>query len=197
MKRETLLEQGFTEEQVTTILNMFHANVDNEKKLQEQLGSLQTQLADYETTKAKLSEMEREKMTADEKLEADKKETEKNLAESRKILNHSKVASILAEAGITDEETINALVSDDETLSVANATRIANSFKTMRDETVKKTKEDLQNADIKPNGSNVTQKSDTDLITNKEQFNALLMKDYAKAKEFKDNNPELYSEIMK
>jgi hypothetical protein len=176
---------------------MFHANVDNEKKLQEQLGSLQTQLADYETTKAKLSEMEREKMTADEKLEADKKETEKNLAESRKILNHSKVASILAEAGITDEETINALVSDDETLSVANATRIANSFKTMRDETVKKTKEDLQNADIKPNGSNVTQKSDTDLITNKEQFNALLMKDYAKAKEFKDNNPELYSEIMK
>ena len=70
---------------------MFHDNVENEKKTQEQLGAMQAQMADYESLKAKLTELEREKMTADEKLEADKKQTELNLAESRKILNKAKV----------------------------------------------------------------------------------------------------------
>ena len=196
MKRETLLEQGFTEEQTTKILNMFHNNAENEKKLQEQLGAMQTQMADYETIKSKLSQLEREKMTADEKLEADRKQTELNLAESRKILNKAKVASILAEAGITDEETINALVTDDENICVANATKIANSFKTMKEETVKETKKSMQQTDVKPNGSNA-KKEQEDLTMTKDKFTELLKTDYTKAKEWKDNNPELYKEIIK
>lgn len=196
MKRETLLEQGFTEEQTTKILNMFHDNVENEKKTQEKLGAMQAQMADYESLKAKLTELEREKMTADEKLEADKKQTELNLAESRKILNKAKVSSILAEAGITDEETINALVTDDENVCIANATKIANSFKTMKEETVKETKKSMQQADLKPNGSNA-KKEQEDLVMTKDKFNQLLKTDYTKAKEWKDNNPELYKEITK
>ena len=196
MKRETLLEQGFTEEQTTKILNMFHDNVENEKKTQEQLGAMQAQMADYESLKAKLTELEREKMTADEKLEADKKQTELNLAESRKILNKAKVSSILAEAGITDEETINALVTDDENVCIANATKIANSFKNMKEETIKETKKSMQQAVVKPTGSNAKNEQG-DLVMNKDKFNQLLKSDYTKAKEWKDNNPELYKEITK
>jgi NhaP-type Na+/H+ and K+/H+ antiporter len=198
MKRETLLEKGFTEEQVTTILNMFHANVDSEKKLEEQLEALQTQLADYEVTKTKLSELEREKMSADEKIEADKKETAKNLAESRIIKNQAKVEKILSEVGITDENRIKALVSDDEALCVATATQIANSFKALKENTIKETTANLQAKDVKPAGSNVKSNGDdSSTITNKEQFTELLKKDYTKAKAWKDSNPELYSEIMK
>lgn len=201
MKRETLLEQGFSEEQVTLILNMFHNTAENDKKLQEQLGTLQTQLADYEITKAELDTLKREKMSESEKMEADKKEIEKNLAESRTIRNEAKVTAILAEIGITDSETIKDLVSDDENVSVAKARRYVDNFNKMREDTIKKTKEELQKTDVKPNGSNSTitdnENEVADLTMTKEKFNKMLMENYTEAKAWKDNNPDLYQQIMK
>lgn len=201
MKRETLLEQGFSEEQVTLILNMFHNTAESDKKLQEQLGALQTQLADYEVTKAELDTLKREKMSENEKLEADRKEIEKNLAESRTIKNEAKVTAILAEIGITDSETIKDLVSDDENISISKARRYVDNFKKMKEDTIKKTKEELQKRDVKPNGSNSSVTDDeeevADLTMTKDKFNEMLRKNYTEAKAWKDNNPDLYNEIMK
>lgn len=203
MDRETLLEKGLTAEQVTAVLDLFHDDDGKNKKtaqenvdLKKQIADFQTKLANYEEIKEKLDAIEKEKMTDQEKIEAMKKETEKNLAESRIIKNQSKVSSILAEVGITDEDTIKSLVSDDEETSINNANAIAKAFKTMKEETEKKTKEEIQNANVKPNGSNVdpTQKSE---VMDRDKFEKLLKENYTKAKEWKDNNLELYNEIMK
>ena len=203
MNRETLLEKGLTAEQVTAVLDLFHDDDGKNKKtaqenvdLKKQITEFQTKLANYEEIKEKLDVIEKEKMTDQEKIEAMKKETEKNLAESRMIKNQSKVTSILAEVGITDEDTIKSLVSDDEQTSINNANAIAKAFKTMKDETIKQTKESIQQANVKPNGSNVDTGKGSEVMT-KDKFDELLKKNYTEAKEWKDHNPELYQEIMK
>ena len=156
-----MLGENATDEQVTAVLNMVHqekARADSlEQKLNAQSMVNKETESKYQEIASKLDELEKEKMTEAEKLELKQKEVEKNLAESRKTLSKAKAQEIFSKVGITDEEIINTVVSDNIDTTIANATMIANKFKFVQDETIKKTKEDLANLDIKPTPSNVSQ----------------------------------------
>lgn len=162
MDRKTLLDKGYSEEQVTDLLNLFHSNENKEEitKLQQDLAKANQKMADYDTIKAKLDAIDKEKMTREEKIAMAEKEANEKLAKANKFLNATKAKSILIEAGMTsDSETLDTIVakiaSEDETSTIDGATVIANAFKNLKEETVKKTKEELANIDIKPKPSNV------------------------------------------
>ncbi len=202
LKRETFLAKGFTEEEVTEILDGYHENNEKAKKLEKELLETQAKIQGFNEMKQKLDILENEKMTDAEKLEAKEKELAKREEqinkrdrESQRTLNSAKVKNILSEIGIIDEEIVNDLVTDEETSSIEKAQRYVKTFKKMQEDTIKKTKEEMQQANIKPNGSNVKSDDEATIITTKEQFDNLLKKDYSKAKEWKDNNPTLYENL--
>ena len=156
-----MLGENATDEQVSAVLNSLHqekARADDlEKKLNAQSMVNKEVETKYQEIATKLDELEKEKMTEAEKLQLKEKEVEKNLAESRKTLSKAKAQEIFSKVGITDEEIINTVVSDNIDTTIANATMIANKFKFVQEETVKKTKEEIANLDVKPAPSNVSQ----------------------------------------
>lgn len=193
-KREYWLEKGYTEEQVTEILNGFH---ESSKGLQKELADIKAQNVTYAndnaTMKTRLEEIDKANMSEQEKLEQMKKETLKNLSDSKKILNSAKAKEILTETGISGEElekVVKSIVSEDEKLTIENATNIATIYKNIKEQTVKKTKEDLLNMNLKPNYSN---KDSNNGIMTKEEFNKL---SYNEQKKLKDERPEEYRAIM-
>lgn len=193
-KREYWLEKGYTEEQVTEILNGFH---ESSKGLQKELADIKAQNVtfanDNATMKTRLEEIDKANMSEQEKLEQMKKETLKNLSDSKKILNSAKAKEILTETGISGEElekVVKSIVSEDEKLTIENATNIATIYKNIKEQTVKKTKEDLLNMNLKPNYSN---KDSNNGIMTREEFNKL---SYNEQKKLKDERPEEYRAIM-
>lgn len=159
MDRKTLLEKGYTEEQVTELLNMFHLDENKEEltKVKKELAEATQKMVDYDTMKAKLDAIDKEKMTREEKIAAAEKEATQKLAEANKYLNSTKAKGILIGAGVTGDidKIISRITSEDEASTIESANEIANMIKTMREDTVRKTKEDLANINIKPNPSNV------------------------------------------
>lgn len=194
MDRKTLLEKGFTEEQVTEILNGFHAEkqeLEAEKtRLSKELDAKIKEAQELAGYKAQLAEIEKSKMTETEQIAAMKKEAEENLKQSKIIYNKAQAKSILASVGIEDEDIINDLTTSDETKTVEAATRIANRFKTMQEETAKKTKAELANIDITPNGSN-TQPNDNNGMT-WEKFSQLSSEEQDK---FANEHPEEFDNL--
>ena len=95
-------------------------------------------------------------MSEQEKMEEQKKEIEKNLRESRIIVNTAKAKEILAGIPLTDE-IINSLVRDDEQATITNATNLKAQIESLKTETDKKVREELANIDLKPSISNVPQ----------------------------------------
>lgn len=156
-----MLGENATDEQVTAVLNSLHqekSRADNlEKQLNAQSMVNQEVESKYKELATKLDEIEKEKMTEAEKLQLKEKEIETNLAESRKTLSKAKAQEILSQVGITDEDIIKTVVSDNIDNTIASATILANKFKFVQEETVKKTKEELANLDVKPAPSNVSQ----------------------------------------
>lgn len=159
MDRKTLLDKGYTEEQVTELLNMFHLDENKEEltKVQKELAEATKKMVDYDTMKAKLDAIDKEKMTREEKIAAAEKEATQKLAEANKYLNSTKAKGILIEAGVTGDidKIISRITSEDEASTIESANEIANMVKAMREDTVRKTKEDLANINVKPNPSNV------------------------------------------
>ena len=193
-KREYWLEKGYTEEQVTEILNGFH---ESSKGLQKELADIKAQNVTYAndnaTMKTRLEEIDKANMSEQEKLEQMKKETLKNLSDSKKILNSAKAKEILTETGISGEEldkVVNSIVSEDEKLTIENANNIATIYKNIKEQTIKKTKEDLLNMNLKPNYSN---KDSNNGIMTRDEFNKL---SYNEQKKLKDERPEEYRAIM-
>ena len=75
MKREDLLAKGYTEEQVTDLLNTFHEVNNENKKLQSELdkkASLETQNQELQK---QLDEIHKANMTEQEKINAEKRFT--------------------------------------------------------------------------------------------------------------------------
>ena len=153
-----LLGEGATEEQIKTLLDKFHAK-DNELRTKtNELNSVQSQLDDtnkkLNNTQSQLDAINKAQMTDAEKMEAQKKEAEEYLANSKKIFAKAKAQEILSSVGITDEELINTLVTDDVDLTVKNANIYVNNIKTISESVEKKTKEALSAQDLKPTPSN-------------------------------------------
>ena len=171
MSREqakALLGENATDEQINALLNKFH---EEQKELKDQIATmekdnsnLKTKNAELQGYKTKIDEIEREKMSEAEKIQLSKEEwAEKNrMADLR--LNSIEAKSILIGAGVSDAEA-EALVASivkenkDDTLKAANL--LAAQFNSIKENTAKRTKEELSNIDIKPNPSNKVVDSET------------------------------------
>ena len=180
-----ILGEGATEEQVTNLLNSFH---NAEKTKNDEIANLKNQMAqysDYNELKKRLDDIDKANMTEQEKLEEQRKETEKNLRESRIIVNTARAKEILAGEEI-DEEIIASLVSDNMDVTIAKATKMKQTLSTLRDNVTKKTKEDLTNANIDPNLSNVDPNKD-DAVMTFEKFSDLSV---AEQEKWLEANPD-------
>ena len=193
MDRKTLLEKGFTEEQVTEILNGFHAEKqaleDEKNRLSKELDAKTKEASELAGYKAQIAEIEKSKMTEAEQIAAMKKEAAENLKQSKIIYNKAQAKSILAAVGIEDEDIINDLTTSDEAKTIEAATRIANRFKNMQEETAKKTKEQLANIDITPAGSN---KPTADNVMTWEKFSMMSAEEQDK---FANEHPEEFENL--
>lgn len=163
MKREDLLAKGYTEEQVTDLLNMFHGiNKEKDKKIAD-LQSEVLQKSEFETkyneANAKLEEINKANMTEQEKFEAMKKETENNYKQSKIIVNKAKAKEVLGGLNI-DDSLIDTLVSEDENATIQRANLLKNTFTNYKDNVVKETKEAITTIDVKPSATNIPQRDD-------------------------------------
>jgi len=153
MKRDELLAKGYTEEQVTDLLNMYHTQnteISNLNKKLESKTELEKQNADLQK---QLDDINKAKLTEQEKLELAKQETEKNLKESRKIYNKAKVKEILAGYDIEDD-IINSFVTEDENTSINGANLFKTRLDTIIADTTKKVQDSIASIDVRPNASN-------------------------------------------
>lgn len=171
MKREELISKGYTEEQASELLDMFHANMKNVTKqnesLQNDLAIATEKIAGLSQKEQELNQIKQSQLTESEKVALREKEIEEKLkeaskkeSEARKVLNEAKAKVILAEIGGVSDSILKSIVTDDEEVTIQNANELLNQFKSFKEETILKTKEELSSLDIKPNASNSTQTND-------------------------------------
>lgn len=193
MKREDLLEKGFTEEQTTEILDMFHKNNSNITKanqdLQSQLDTANNKIAGLTKLENELNAIKQSQLSEQEKQEIARKETEKNLAESRRILNTAKAKEIFSEIGGVSDTILNAIVTDDENSTLANANALLTEMKTRAEKTINETKEQLSTLDIKPTASNVLNEN---AQMTWEKFEALTVEEQNK---FAEEHPQEFNQL--
>ena len=159
-KARQILGEGATEEQITNLLNNWHIDEQTKiKELENQLNGLQEENkkhSDYDKIKKQLDDINKANMTEQEKLEQQKKEIEKNLKDSRIIVNTAKAKDLLA--GLNVNDTIIAkLVSEDENETINSVNELKTMLETQKELVSKQTKESLTNVDLKPTISNVNQ----------------------------------------
>ena len=189
MKREELIAKGYTEEQATELLNLFHSENNemkaNNAKLQNDLNIANNTIAELNKVQVAFNEMQQAQMTDQQKVEAMRAEAEKNLAESRKIVSKAQAKTIFAEIGGIDDAILDTLVSEDLTKTEANAKALVDLIKSRDEATAKKTKEDLANLNVLPNPSNVNGGNKVDSQMTKEEFSKLTREE--KTKIFKED----------
>lgn len=195
MKREELLAKGFTEEQVTEILNMHHnealqVNKENER-LKGELASANEKISGYSNMEKEYNDYKQSLMTEQEKFEAMKKEAAQNLAMSKRVYNEAQAKTILAEIGGIDEAVLKSIVSEDSEKTIANANALVSMFKTRQEETIKKTKEEIQNANILPTPSNVP--TGEQVIKTFDDFDKLT---YEEQDKFQREHPEEFEKLQ-
>lgn len=183
-----MLGENATDEQVSSILDVFHAN---EKTLKDENESLTNQLSkysDYDEMKKKLDDIETAKLSEQERLQKEKEEIAKNLKESRMIKNTAKAKEILAGLNVSDN-LISSLISEDEALTIANANELLTSLNTLKDEVAKKTKEELTTLNIKPN---VNDKNLDDGVMTFDKFKEMSIEEQNK---FAEEHPEEFEKL--
>ena len=184
-----ILGEGATDEQITNYLDGYHAI---EKEKNKEINDLKAQLNkfnDYDDIKKKLDDIEKANMSEQEKLENMKKEYEKNLHDSKIIVNKAKAKQILAGLDISDD-IINSLVVEDEAQTTQNATNLASQINTIKEAVVKQTKEELNALDVKPNISNVDPNQDNTM--NWDKFTQLSQEEQSK---FQMEHPEEFMNL--
>ena len=188
MKREVLLEKGYSEEQVTDLLNMFHEQNQKNNDLQNEVNKLKGFETKFNEIQTQMDEINKSKMTEQEKIDAAKKEADDYLNKSRIIYNTAKAKEILAGYDVSDE-LIQNLVNGDETSTINSA----NQLKSLLDDKIEKTaikiKDEISNKDVKPTPSNIPQQDDTMTI---EKFSKLSM---TEQKQWKDAHLDEYHEM--
>jgi len=125
--------------------------------------------SDYDEIKKQLDDINKANMSEQEKLEAQKKEIEKNLKESRITVARAKAKEVLAGEGLTDDQ-IEDLVSDDLDATISRANRWKETINAIKDATAKVTTENLTKIDLTPTMTNVNQNDDAMTF---EKFNKL------------------------
>ena len=189
MKREDLLAKGYTEEQVTDLLNTFHSINSENKLLKNEVESKQELVNQNLELQRQLDEINKANMTEQEKLETEKAEIEKNLANAKKIYNKAKVKEILAGENI-DEQLIDNLVSEDEATTIANANLFKTTLEGLKETVAKQTKESITNLNVKPSPTNIPQGDDT---MTAEKFNKMTLTEQVM---WKRENAQEYEQIF-
>lgn len=168
-----ILGEEATEEQITNLLNNYHIQESAKvKELQTEMANLKEQnnkYSDYDEIKKQLDDINKANMSEQEKLEAQKKEIEKNLKESRITVARAKAKEVLAGEGLTDDQ-IEDLVSDDLDATISRANRWKETINAIKDATAKVTTENLTKIDLTPTMTNVNQNDDAMTF---EKFNKL------------------------
>lgn len=190
MQRESLIEKGYSEEQVTELLDLFHKNnnqtkVDNDN-LKNEINKLKDFESKYNDLQKQMEEINKSKMTEQEKIEAEKKEAEDFLNKSKVIYNTAKAKDILAGYDV-DDTLINSLVTNDEQSTIANANLLKSKLDNVQESVAKKVREEIANLNAKPSPSNVSNQGD-DIMT-KDKFMSMSM---AEQKKWKDANLDQY-----
>ena len=174
-KAREILGEEATEEQITNLLNNWHLDESAKvKELEAKLIGLEQEAnkhSDYDEIKSKLDEINRANMSEQEKLEAQKKEIETNLRNSRIIVNTAKAKDILVGLDL-DEDIIKMLVSDDEATTINNANKLKAKFDSTKEIVAKETKESLTNVNLNPQMTNVNQ-NEGDAIMTFDKFSKL------------------------
>lgn len=200
MKREELLEKGYTEEQVSELLDAWHkanANLSKEnEKLKTDLGQANETISGLNQKVSGLTKVEEEynaikqsQLTDEEKRKLALEEAEKKQREANKIYNTAKAREIFSEIGGISDEVLSSIITDDEKTTVANATNLLNLIKT-RDEAIEKTTtEKLTSLDLKPNPSNT---SPQDNVMTWEKFDSLSSDEQMK---FAEEHPDDFAKM--
>jgi cell division septum initiation protein DivIVA len=200
MKREELLEKGYTEEQVSELLDAWHkanANLSKEnEKLKTDLGQANETISGLNQKVSGLTKVEEEynaikqsQLTDEEKRKLALEEAEKKQREANKIYNTAKAREIFSEIGGISDEVLSSIITDDEKTTVANATNLLNLIKT-RDEAIEKTTtEKLTSLDLKPNPSNT---SPQDNVMTWEKFDSLSSDEQIK---FAEEHPDDFAKM--
>ena len=158
-----LLGENATDEQVSAVLDKFHSE---QKELKEKVTNLESDVtkltntnSELEKYKTKHLESEKANMTKEQLLEAREKELAEKTKKTELLHNSIKAKSILVGAGVDEaraDELVASIVKEDENATIASANLLAQQFKSIEENTAKKTKEALLTADVKPNPSNKT-----------------------------------------
>lgn len=146
-----------TKEQVDNLLMNVNKNDQEQRKqiadLTEQIESLtrsSEKYKDYDDIKKQLDDINRANMTEQERLA----EREKNIAkleqETNRRNNRSIVKEVVSGLGLSDE-VIESLVNDDANISKKNAENLVSQINSIKEATIKATKDELINVDVKPN----------------------------------------------
>lgn len=165
MKRETLLEKGYTEEQVTELLDLWHssnANLtsENEKlksdlsNANETISGLNQKVSGLSKVQEELNSIKQSQLSDEEKRKLALEDAEKAKREANVILNTAKAKEILSEVGGVDDAMLQAIVSDNSDTTISNATNLLMLLKAREENVVKATTEKLSSLDVKPNPSN-------------------------------------------
>ena len=159
-KAREILGENATEEQITNLLNQWHIDESSKiKDLENQVNNLTEQNnkhSDYDDLKKQLDDINKANMTEQEKLEAQKKEIEQNLTQSRIIVNTAKAKEILAGLNVSDK-LVAKLVSEDETTTIESANELKTMLEVQKDDVTKKVQEGLTKMNVQPTISNVPQ----------------------------------------
>ena len=165
-----ILGEGATEEQITNLLNNYHVQESAKTKaLEEQVNNLSQQISkysDYDSLKSQLDEINKAKMTEEEKIAELKKQTEENYKISKMAVSRAKAKEILAGENLTDDD-IEDFVSDDLEKTIAKANRWKETINAIKANTEKVTTEKLASADLKPSMSNVNQNEEGEMTFDK------------------------------
>ena len=184
-----ILGEGATEEQITNTLNALHNQTNSLKQELESVKATQSKYSDYDDIKKQLEEINKANMSQEEKMKADREEIAKNLRESKLIKNKAKVLEVLAGRDI-DDEIIDSIVGEDESISIAKATKLATKLDNLIAETKKKTEEDIATLNVKPNLPNTDPNNDGAM--NWDKFSKLSVEEQNK---FANEHPEEFASL--
>ena len=188
MKRENWIEKGFSEEQTTDILNEFHGLNQEIERLKKEVASSNETKAKADELQKQIDEINKAKMTEQEKIDANLKESEELKRKAQIALNTANAKTILAGYDV-DDEIIASIVSGDEQSAINKANLLKSKFDTLKDNTSKQVREELSNLSAKPNPSNVPNQDDT---MTKEKFSKMTM---TEQKLWKDEHLDEYHEM--
>ena len=193
MKREDLLAKGYTEEQVTDLLNTFHSANNEVKKENE---NLRKELENKTQVEAKANELQKQidaineaNLTEQERIAKEKEEADRYLSNAKKINNTAKAKEILAGLDI-DDTLIATLVSEDENATINNASLLKSKLESVREIASKNAREEISNLNVKPEPSNVPQSDEGSMTLDK--FNKMSLTEQVN---FKRENPDVYANL--